>query len=403
MTETITPPRHVSPRTGAYDFNETATALILRYGPMILRDVRRYSTCGADAEDAYQRTLELLLTKAPSEHADQLIPWLRTVARREAISVSQARKRLLGDPLDELSGVLAADGDLPEEAAERTADGELGAEALERLNPDQVECLLAQAQGHSYTEIAALTGFSARKVTRCVAEGRRAFIKQVAAIESGAECMRIEPLLQRVADGDSIAHVEARPHLRNCPGCRATLRSYHEAPARIAALFPLPLVAGVAGASGADAPVATLAENTGSFFAGLYERLFDHVQFAQQLAEHGAARKIGAIAGAVAALTAGGLAVDHLAGGDASQGRAESAARAAAQRAAADTVAKSAGQINPAQPRVTSRHKARRRQAAKRARPQNDPPVTTYRAPAQTPPPASALSDGTSEFLPEQR
>lgn len=397
MTETITPP-HDDPRgTDDYNFNDAATELILRYGPMILRDARRYSTCGDDAEDAYQRTLELLLTKAPSDNADELIPWLRTVARREAISVSRARKRLLGDPLDELAAVLVAGDDLPEEAAERTADGDLGAEALERLNPDQVECLLAQAQGHTYTEITALTGFSARKVTRCVSEGRRAFISQVAAIESGSECERIEPLLQRVADGDSIAHVEARPHLRNCPGCRATLRGYREAPARIAALFPLPLVAG-GGTAGAS--VAALAENSGSFFSGLYERIFGHVQFVQQLAEHGTAKKIGALAGTVAALTAGGLAVDHLAGDGTSRGQAESAARAAVRRAAAAQAA----QAENARPRAVDRsHRMTRRRSTERERPASGAPVTTRRAPDQTTPPAPLAGNGTSEFLPESR
>lgn len=401
MTDTTTQARSGTPRADGYGFNDSATELILRYGPMILRDARRYSSCAADAEDAYQRTLELLLMKSPSDRADELIPWLRTVARREAISVSRARNRLLGDPLDELAAVVPAGDDLPEEAAERSADGDLGAEALQRLNPDHVECLLAQAQGHSYTEIAALTGFSARKVTRCVTEGRRAFISRVAAIESGSECERLEPLLQRVADGDSIAHDEAGPHLRNCPGCRAILRDYRDAPARIAVLFPLPLLAG---AEPAADPAAVFTGDSGSFFAGIHERIFGHVQFVQQLAEHGAAKKIGAVAGVIAALTAGGLAVSDLTGRDGGRGRAEGAARSTVRQAASRAQAGAAVTAEPGGSRESGRNdRGSRRTAEPSSRRGRNGTTSAPRAPAGNPRQAPSSGDGTSEFLPETR
>ncbi|MGH2907173.1 MAG: sigma factor, partial [Solirubrobacterales bacterium] len=68
----------------AFEIDEVATDLILKYGSTILRDARRYSACQADAEDAYQQSLVIMLTKAPSTEPDELIPWLRVIVRREA-------------------------------------------------------------------------------------------------------------------------------------------------------------------------------------------------------------------------------------------------------------------------------------------------------------------------------
>ena len=54
---------------------------------------RRYSQTPEDAEDAYQRGLEILLTKAPSTHPDDLVPWLKTVVKHEAFSLRRQRER----------------------------------------------------------------------------------------------------------------------------------------------------------------------------------------------------------------------------------------------------------------------------------------------------------------------
>jgi GTP cyclohydrolase FolE2 len=43
---------------------------------------RRYAATPEDAEDACQRGLEILLTKAPSTSEEELIPWLKTVVIR---------------------------------------------------------------------------------------------------------------------------------------------------------------------------------------------------------------------------------------------------------------------------------------------------------------------------------
>ena len=50
-----------------------------RHGPQILAAARRYA---ATPEDAYQRGLEILLTKAPTTREGELVPWLKTVIIR---------------------------------------------------------------------------------------------------------------------------------------------------------------------------------------------------------------------------------------------------------------------------------------------------------------------------------
>jgi hypothetical protein len=51
----------------------------------------------------------------------------------------------------------------------------------------------------------------------------------------------MRPLLSRLADGEATAEDMAamRPHLRSCLTCRATLREFRAAPARVAAFAPL--------------------------------------------------------------------------------------------------------------------------------------------------------------------
>ena len=84
-------------------------------------------------------------------------------------------------------------------------------------------------------------------------------------LETGVECERLAPTLHALAYGtaDSEALLELRPHLRNCAGCRATVRALHASRLRrLTAFAPIAALlaagAGVgraaAGTRGADAP-----------------------------------------------------------------------------------------------------------------------------------------------------
>jgi hypothetical protein len=82
-------------------------------------------------------------------------------------------------------------------------------------------------------------------VNRCITEGRARFLKVYAAIEQGAECERFAPTLAALVGGTATADalLELRPHIRNCPSCRATVRELHATRlGRLAAFWPIPVL-----------------------------------------------------------------------------------------------------------------------------------------------------------------
>ena len=274
-------------------------ALLERFSSQMLATARRYSANLDDAEDAYQRAAEILLTKAPDRPADDMCRWLRTTVKHEAIAIRRQRARVV--PLGAPEVVPEPPGDRPDthERVESFERLRLGAQALRRLKPQEVRCLLLRAEGYSYREICETTGFSYTKVDRCLKEGRRAFTARLAGIEAGDECTRLAPVLSALADGEATPEqlAQARPHLRSCLSCRATLREYRAAPARVAALVPpAALVTG-----GADGGLRAFAES----LAGAVH----------QAGELAAGQKVAAVAASAAALAGGGVAgVDGLAG-----------------------------------------------------------------------------------------
>src|SRR4051812_26179585 len=243
-------PRRVD-RPPRAEVEPVAIDLVRRHGPEIMAVARHYSTTPEDAEDAYQRGLEILLTKAPSTSPGHLLPWLKTVVKHEAYALHRAREKA-GQPTPPERLTAGRTTPPPEDQAERLERLQIGAEALARLKPHEIRCMLLLAEGHSYKQIQELTGFSYTKVTRCLSEGRRSFLKRVERIESGEECARLAPLLSALADGEASAKdmTMLRPHLRTCLSCRAALRDAREVPARVAALAPVGLLAGGHAAGG---------------------------------------------------------------------------------------------------------------------------------------------------------
>ncbi len=203
------------------------------------RTARRYSICSADADDAYQRSLEILLTKAPTADRSQLRPWLHTVIKHEALALRRQRERsVAGD--ESAPEALAPAERGPEEAAGERERVRHTAEALGTLKPNELQCMVLKALGYSYIEITQRTGFSWTKVNRSLTEGRRRFFECFGEIASGDRCERFRPLLSAVCDGHASDADERtmRTHLSGCTGCRAALRTYRSAPARLAELLP---------------------------------------------------------------------------------------------------------------------------------------------------------------------
>jgi RNA polymerase sigma factor (sigma-70 family) len=172
---------------------EPALRLIESYERSFRRTARRFSLCADDAEDAYQRALEILLTKAPECEPPRLAAWMHTVTKHEALAVRRARERLLGTrggagsataespTLDALPSGRAG----PAEHAERRERVTRSAQALAGLKPQERRALVLKAEGYSYVEIQALTGWTYTKVNRCMAEGRKRFLELFAATYGG--------------------------------------------------------------------------------------------------------------------------------------------------------------------------------------------------------------------------
>jgi RNA polymerase sigma factor (sigma-70 family) len=289
-------------RPSRAEIEPAALDLIRRHSGQIMSTARRHSATPEDAEDAYQRGLEILLTKAPTTHEDDLLPWVKTVVKHEAYAVR--RQRLRTPPVSAICDGDAAEAEplapgSADEEAERYDRLRLGAEAMGRLKPQEVRALLLKAEGLTYKEIQEETGWTYTKVNRCITEGRRAFVARVQGIESGAECERVAPLLSALADGEASAEDMAalRPHLRGCLSCRATLREYREVPARAAALVPAAALAGGGGG--------------GSFLGWLHAHAAHTVMRAHGVFEAVSGSKAAAVAGATAALAGGGVAAVH--------------------------------------------------------------------------------------------
>lgn len=143
-----------------------------RYEATLRRTARRYSMCADDAEDALQRGLEILLTKAPMTDQRELIRWMQTVVKHEALAVRRERERILAGPAaapaepgtEDWVATIPAAGDGPAEKVERREAIARSREALQALKPQELRALGLLAEGYSYAEIGEITGFSRTKV-----------------------------------------------------------------------------------------------------------------------------------------------------------------------------------------------------------------------------------------------
>jgi RNA polymerase sigma factor (sigma-70 family) len=200
---------------------------IARHGASLLATARRYSLCADDAQDAYQRGLEIFLRHADGLRPEGVPAWLRTVVKHEALAVRAARLRLVcaGEPdLDLYEAGDAAPADERVASLERLVRS---AEALAQLKPQEVRALVLKAHGYSYLEICRITGWTYTKVNRCLTEGRRSLRERLDEIEAGRQCARWEGLLSAAAEGRASRQelVALAPHLRGCGACRASLHA----------------------------------------------------------------------------------------------------------------------------------------------------------------------------------
>ncbi len=291
---------------------DAAEELVLRvvaeHADSLLRAARQHSICPDDAQDAYQRTLEIFMARADRLDPARVVGWLHVVVKHEAQAISRSRRKLLGaseiDPDSQEARRLPSLDDrvVSKDVVSRAA------EALQRLKPQELRAVWLKAEGHSYNEIAALTGWSYTKVNRCLTEGRRRFLERFEAIESGAECERWLPIISAVVDGEasSAEILELRPHLRNCTACRATLKALQNSSAPLSAVLPVPL----GGVAAADSEQITnvFMRAYEAVAGGFHERAVHSMTKAQMAFETVASGKVAVVAASAAAAAGGGYA-----------------------------------------------------------------------------------------------
>lgn len=282
---------------------------VQQHADSLLRLARRHSLCTDDAYDAYQRGLEIFLKHAPRLEPATAHQWLHTVVKREAWAVREQRQRLLGAEEADLDRLEARDSPSPEDRVLAFDDVARSAEALQRLKPQEVQALWLKASGRSYAEIAEELGWTYTKVNRCITEGRKSFLDRYATIESGAECERWAPVLSAMLDGeaDPADLTEVRPHLRNCPSCRATVRAMHEGSSSLAVVLPAALALG---STSTQTEAASFLVRLYEAVAGtIHERAATTALKFQAAVDAASVGKITAVAASAAAFAGGGAVV----------------------------------------------------------------------------------------------
>jgi RNA polymerase sigma factor (sigma-70 family) len=222
-----TTPRRARARIPGPPGRDLVLETIARHGASLLATARRYSLCADDAEDAYQRGLEIFLHHADSLRPEGAPAWLRTVIKHEALAVRATRLRLVSAVEPDLDLYQAGDAPLAEERVAALERLGWSAEALAQLKPQEVRALVLKANGYSYLEICRITGWTYTKVNRCLTEGRQSLRDRLGDIEAGRQCARWEGVLSAAAQGRARGRdlISLASHLRGCGACRASLRA----------------------------------------------------------------------------------------------------------------------------------------------------------------------------------
>ena len=262
-----------------------------------------------DAEDAYQRAAEILLTARSARHGRRAVPLAANDVKHEALAIRRQRERVVppGGP-DAGPRAAAAPARRPEERAERLERLRLGAQAMRS----------AQAAGGPLPG-AARRGLQLQRDLRAdrlvlhegqpLPHGGPAGVRGAGGRDRvGRECERLAPALSALADGEASAEdlAAARPHLRACLACRAKLREYRAVPSRVAALLP-PMRRGAPGRSAARCARCSSPSRhvrTGAGWA------------TGHAAELATGQKVAAVAASAAVVAGGGASVKKLAVAD---------------------------------------------------------------------------------------
>ncbi|QEC49987.1 sigma-70 family RNA polymerase sigma factor [Baekduia soli] len=154
MTELASPEQDARPRLTEQEAQHLVLQTVARHADALLRTARRNSLCFDDAQDAYQRGLEIFMRRAATLDPATAERWLHVVIRHEAIDVRRARSQAV-PPIDidyELHEARHVAS--PEERVLTSDRATRAAEALRRLKPQELRAMWLKAMGNSYADAA---------------------------------------------------------------------------------------------------------------------------------------------------------------------------------------------------------------------------------------------------------
>src|SRR5436305_14566947 len=96
----VTKPRRLAKHRRGRETGSTNGSVVLavigEHSASLLQVARRHSLCTDDAQDAYQRALEIFIKRVDSLDPDGMVGWLHTVVKHEAYAIRASRQRVLG-------------------------------------------------------------------------------------------------------------------------------------------------------------------------------------------------------------------------------------------------------------------------------------------------------------------
>ena len=251
-------PRLATPVAGESDADARRRLCLaaMAGAPGLLRYAARFAPSLEDAEDAYQRGMEVALTKGPIATQDEFIAWLHVVIRNEATTLARriGRETPAGDDIEGAVDARGQESREPAAVAEWRERYRTLQDAMTSLNEAERVCLLLRTAGVSRSEIGSMTGYTDRKVERSIVRARKRLHAWHLDLARGEKCRTVRDALERVADheADDRDRRAVSRHVRHCGACRATLRARRETNAGISVLVPVAVVA--AGAAGLAVP-----------------------------------------------------------------------------------------------------------------------------------------------------
>jgi len=135
-------------------------AVVAKHEHTLLRVARQASLCDDDAQDAYQRALEIFLRRVDTVDPATEVAWLRVVVRHEAMAIRRSRSETVAGEELEIDEFVPGTGRDVEDVIASGERVRRSAEALRALKPDEAKALILKAHGLSYAEIGERCGWS---------------------------------------------------------------------------------------------------------------------------------------------------------------------------------------------------------------------------------------------------